>query len=122
LETVPRKRIALAVRLPSKKEDYIKTIPLFAYYLRLPDFLVQHAHFRPEAMRKVKQIRDAEINRIKKEEEDTLAEERKIKTDKEKKEKRDAMLKSMSADEQRKFLDKEREKGMRKGQKKRMMR
>ena len=97
-------------------------MPIFSNFLRLPDFLVQHAHFRPEAMKKVKQIRNDEINRIKKEDEEAQAEERKTKSDKEKKEKRDAMLKAMSADEQRKFLEKEREKGMRKSQKKRSMR
>jgi hypothetical protein len=122
VETVPRKRISLTIKLPSNKVDYVKTIPLFANFLRLPDFLVQTAKFRPEVLRKVKQVRDAQINKIKKENDDAEAEERKIQQDKDKKEKREQLLKSMSAPEQKKFLEKEREKETRRSQKKRTMR
>ena len=86
------------------------------------DTLVTQAHFRPEIMRKVRATREEEIKKIKKVEDDEKAEERKAKGDKDKKEKRDALLKNMSADEQRKFLDREREKGLRKSEKKRTMR
>jgi hypothetical protein len=116
------KRISISIRLPSSSKDYTKSVPLFAYYLRLPDFLVQNAHFRPEAMRKVRQTRDDEIRRIKKVDEDEKAEERRIQADKDKREKREALLKSMNSDEQRKFLEKEREKETRRSQKKKTMR
>lgn len=46
------------------------------------------------------------------------AEERRLEGEKRKKETRDARLKGMSAEEQRKFLEKEREKGTRKQEKK----
>lgn len=45
-----------------------------------------------------------------------------MQTDKEKKEKRDALLKGLSSAEQKKFLDKEREKEQRRSQKKRTQR
>ena len=67
--------------------------------------------------RKVRATRDAQINKIKKASDTEKAEERKTEEEKRKKEMRDNKLKGMSADEQRKFLDKEREKGQRKQQK-----
>lgn len=88
----------------------------------MPDHLVSAAHFRPEVMRRVRQTREDEINRIKRVDEDEKAEERKTQGDKAKKEKRDALLSGMSADQQRKYLDKEREKESRRSQKKRTMR
>ncbi len=112
----------LSVGLPFSSKDYTKTLPLWAYYLRLPDFLVQNAHFRAEAMRKVRATRDDEIRRIKKADEDEKAEERKIQADKDKKEKREALLKGMNSEEQKKYLDKEREKGTRRSQKRKTMR
>ncbi|KAF2663353.1 DUF1682-domain-containing protein [Microthyrium microscopicum] len=121
-ETIPRKRISLCLRLPSVQEGYIQSMPIFAYYLRLPDMLVQNARFRPEVLKKVKQVREAEISRIKKEDEVALAEERKLKTDKDKKDLRDAQLKNMTSEQQRKFLEKERTLEMRRSQKKKTMR
>ncbi len=73
-------------------------------------------------MRKIRQTREDEIRRIKRVDEDEKAEERRMKGDKEKKEKRDAALKNLSAEEQRKFLEKERERDIRKSQKKKTVR
>ena len=84
----------------------------------MSDQLVAHAHFRAEVMRKVRSIRDEEIRKLTRADEDSKNEERTTKRDKEKKQKRENMLKGMSADEQRKFLDKEREKDLKKSQKK----
>jgi uncharacterized membrane protein YgaE (UPF0421/DUF939 family) len=117
-DTATNKRIMLSVRLPSSSKDYAKLLPLWANFLRLPDFLVQNAHFRPEAMRKVKKTRDDEIRRIQKADDDERAEERKLQTDKDKKEKRETLLKNMSADEQKKYLEKEQAKERRRSQKK----
>lgn len=114
-DTTPRKRINYSIKLAS---DYTPTLPLFNYFLRLPDFLAQHAHFRPEALRRIKQTRDEQIARIRRAEEEEKAEERKLESDRVKKELRDQKLKSMSAEQQTKYLAKEREKEMRKGQKK----
>jgi hypothetical protein len=114
--------MTIALRLPSNSKDYLSTLPIFTYFLRLPDYLVQHAHFRPEAIRKIRQIREDEIKRIKKADDDEKAEERKLKGDKEKKEKRDTLLNALSGEEQKKFLDREREKDLRRSQKKRSMR
>jgi hypothetical protein len=121
-ETVPRKRITLSIRLPSSQAAYDSTVPIFQYYLRLPDFLTSNARFRPEVTRKMRATREDEIRKIKKVDEDEKAEERKLQTDKEKREKRDALLKGLSSAEQKKFLDKEREKEQRKSQKKRTQR
>ena len=76
------------------------------------------AHLRPEVMRKIRQTRDDQIQRLQRAQQGEKDEERALKRDKEKKEKREATLKGLSAEEQRKYLEKEREKGMRKSQKK----
>ncbi|KAI9846394.1 MAG: hypothetical protein M1837_003985 [Sclerophora amabilis] len=116
-ETVPKKRIYLSYRLTDPSSDEHSTLPLFSYFLRLPDRLVASAHFRPEVMRKVRQIREDQIRKLQKTDEGEKAEERALKRDRDRKEKRDATLKGLSAEEQRKFLDKEREKELKKGQK-----
>ena len=119
-ETIPRKRVSLSLRLPSSDspDAYKDTVPLFEYFLRLPDILASQAHYRPEVMRKVRTTREDEIRKLKKIDDDEKAEDRKAEADRKKKESRDAKLKGLSADEQRKFLDKEREKDQRKSQKK----
>jgi hypothetical protein len=117
-ETVPRKRITLSLKLSSNPT----TEKLFAYFLRLPDILVSQAHFRPEVMKKIRSTRDDEIRKIKKVDEEEQAEQRKEKSDKDKRDKREATLKGLSAVEQKKFLDKERDKEMKRNQKKRTMR
>jgi len=117
-DTIPKKRISLSMKLPSSPSEHAATLPLFQYFLRLPDHLVSVAHFRPEAMRRIRATREDEIKKIKKVDEQEKAEERKLEADKAKKEKRETLLKGMSADEQREFLDKEREKDMRRSQKK----
>ena len=116
-DTVPRKRVALAMRLNPKPAS----TSLFAAFLRLPDHLVSTAHFRPEAMRKIKATRDEEQRKIRKVGEEEKAEERRTQGDKLKKEERDRKLNRMSAAEQKKFLEKEKETEQRKGQKKRTM-
>ena len=64
---------------------------------------------------RVKTIARGQIRRL---DEEEKAEERKLAADKLKKEQRDAKLGRLSADEQRKFLEKEREKKSKKGMKK----
>ncbi|EOA84637.1 hypothetical protein ACJQWK_07013 [Exserohilum turcicum] len=113
-ETKPRKRLHLSLKYAS---DYETTMPLFQYFLRLPDQLASSAHFRPEALRRIKQTREEQIAKIRKADDEEKAEERKLALDKLKKEQRDAKLGRLSADEQRKFLEKEREKSARKGMK-----
>lgn len=120
-ETVPRKRIVLKYRLPSNN-NYEGLVPLFSYFLRLPDVLVAAAHFRPEVSRKVRNARESMIAEIKKAAEDEKAEERLLEKEKAKKAKRDADLKLLDAKAQKKYLDKEREKEQRKAQKRQTMR
>ncbi|KAJ4355554.1 uncharacterized protein N0V89_003572 [Didymosphaeria variabile] len=117
-DTVPRKRINLSMKLKSAGTPYDSTLPLFTYFLRLPDFLVSKAHFRPEALRRIKATREEQISKIRKLDDDEKAEERKLASDKLKKEQRDAKLGRMTADEQRKYLDKERERDAKKRTKK----
>lgn len=81
----------------------------------MPDNLVSTGHFRPEVMRRVRTTRDDETKKIKKQLELEQADERKLDADKKKKEERDRKMRGMNADEQRKFLEREKEKSMRKG-------
>lgn len=120
-ETQPKKRVYLRYGLPSNN-DYSELLPLFSYFVRLPDLLVKNAHFRPEVLNTVRKIRDnqvAELERAKKQEE---ADERRAEQERIKKARRDEKLGAMTAKDQKKFLEKEREKEMRKGQKKQSMR
>ncbi|KAI5289061.1 hypothetical protein KEM54_004479 [Ascosphaera aggregata] len=123
-ETKPRKRVALSFRLPSGSgvAAYTSTLPLLKYFVNLPDRLVSVAHFRPEVMRKVRSVREEEVRKLRRAEEEKEAEERKLALEKVKREERQRMLRGMTADEQRKFLEKEREKEARKGSKRRVMR
>ncbi|KAF1951334.1 DUF1682-domain-containing protein [Byssothecium circinans] len=117
-DTVPRKRINLSLKLESTGASYDSTLPIFQQFLRLPDFLVTNAHFRPEAMRRIKATREEQIAKIRKVDDEEKADERRLAGDKLKKEKRDALLSRMTADEQRKYLDKERERDSKKKMKK----
>lgn len=116
-ETTPRKRIFLKYRLPSD-DNYEPLVPLFKQFLRVSDVLASSAHFRPEVHRKVKAARDATIKAIQKAEDDEKAEERALEREKAKKAKRDAELKALDAKAQKKYLDREREKELRKSNKK----
>jgi hypothetical protein len=118
-ETTPRKRITLHLKLNSYYPA--NTLSLFQIFLRLPDTLVSVAHFRPEVLKRIKITREDEIRKLQKVKDEEEAVERKEKQDKEKKEKREVMLKGLSASEQRKFLEKEREKEGKRLQKKRTM-
>ncbi|KAI2637480.1 DUF1682 domain protein [Xylaria nigripes] len=120
-EAVPRKRVFLRYRLPSDN-NYENLLPLFSYFIRLPDILVSVAHFRVEVLRKVKSIRDENIKQIQKLAEEEKAEERALERDKIRKAKRDAELNALDAKAQKKYLEKEKEKEFRKAQKKQTMR
>lgn len=116
-ETAPRKRLFIKYRLPGDN-DYEPLLPIFSYFLRMPDHLVQVAHFRPEVLRKVKSVRDETVRQIQKASEDEKNEERALEREKLRKAKRDAELNALDAKAQKKYLEKEREKQMRKSNKK----
>ncbi|KAK5990171.1 UPF0674 endoplasmic reticulum membrane C2G5.01-like protein [Cladobotryum mycophilum] len=120
-ETIPRKRLFLKYRLPSS-HSYESLLPLFSYFMRLPDALVQLAHFRPEVLKRVRATREQMIAQIKKVAEEEKNEERAAEKEKLKKAKRDAELKGLDAKAQKKYLEKEKEKELRKSQKKMTMR
>lgn len=113
-DTVPKKRVSLAMRLDPNSTS----TAIFQTFLRLPDVLVNTAHFRPEAMRKVRATRDEETKRIQKVDEDEKAEERRTVGDKMKKDERERKLAGMKPAEQKKFLEKERAKEQKRGEKK----
>jgi hypothetical protein len=117
-ETAQKKRLQLALNLPSSEEHYLHTLPLFALFLRLPDFLVSNAKLRPEVLRKINATRDQEKSKLKKISDKEAEEERLRQLDKMKKEERERKMKGMSAEEQRKFLDRENEKQRKKNEKK----
>jgi hypothetical protein len=73
-------------------------------------------------LKRIRQTREDEIKKIRKVSDEEEAEARKERQDKEKKEKRDKTLAGLSAAEQKKFLDKERDKDLKRSQKKRTMR
>ena len=109
------------MRLPSSG-DYTSLLPIFQYFLRLTDTLVQSAHFRPEVLRKVRTTRDDAIRKLQKADEDEKTEERNLEREKVKKQKRDAELKGLNAKAQKKYLEKEKEKEMKRAQKKQTQR
>lgn len=104
--------------LPSSQSAFASTIPLFEQFLGFTDKLVASGHFRAEVSRKVRNIRDGEIKRLRRVDEEEKAEERKQAAEKIKKEERERTLRGMTADEQRKFLDREAQKGQRRSTKK----
>lgn len=116
-ETAPKKRIHLSMKLPSSG-DYSKTLPLFQAFLRLPDHLAAQAHFRAEVLKKVKQTRENQRSQLKKVSDTVAEDDRREQLDKLKKEERDRKMKGMSADEQRKYLEREAEKNRKKQEKK----
>ncbi|KAI1125022.1 hypothetical protein F5Y10DRAFT_279807 [Nemania abortiva] len=120
-EAVPRKRIFLRYRLPSSN-NYDDLLPIFSYFVRLPDQLASAAHFRTEVLRKVKSVRDENIKQIQKAAEEAAAEERALERDKARKAKRDAELNALDAKAQKKYLEKEKEKEIRKAAKKQTVR
>ncbi|KAI1365222.1 hypothetical protein F5Y08DRAFT_328205 [Xylaria arbuscula] len=120
-EAVPRKRIFLRYRLPSSN-DYENLLPLFSYFVRLPDQLASAAHFRNEVLRKVKSVREENIKQIQKLADEEKAEERALERSKAQKAKRDAELNALDAKAQKKYLEKEKEKELRKQTKKQTMR
>ncbi|KAM0299607.1 hypothetical protein HYE67_007536 [Fusarium culmorum] len=120
-ETTPRKRLFLKYSLPSG-ENYDTLLPLFSHYLQLPDVLVKVGHFRPEVTKKVRTIREHAISEIKKTAESQRQEELLLEKEKARKAKRDAELKGLDAKAQKRYLEKEREKEMRKNQKRQTQR
>lgn len=120
-ETSPHKRMHLKYNLPSD-DNYDRFLPLFEYMLRFPDLLVAQAHFRPEVLKKIRNVREQKVNQIKKAAEEERAEERLAEKEKAKKAKRDAELKGLDAKAQKKYLEKEQAKEQRKSQKKMTMR
>ncbi|KAG6023253.1 hypothetical protein E4U41_002056 [Claviceps citrina] len=122
-DTTPRKRLFLKYRLPSgSSSNYGDLVPLFQYFLRLPDLLVHHARFRPEVLKKVRATREAMVAQIRKAAEEEKSEDRLWEKEKAKKAKRDADLKGLDAKAQKKYLEKEKEKELRRSQKKLTMR
>jgi len=115
-EAAARKRLYLRTKVPSN-DDYSSTLPLFQTFLRLPDHLVQNAHFRPEVVRKLNQTREGEIKKLKRVSDEEAEEERKRLAEKVKKEERDRKMRGMTAEEQRKFLEKETDRKRRKDEK-----
>ena len=112
----PRKRMSMSLKLPAGNSvsSFDRIIPLFSHFVRLPDELVGKGRFRAEVLRKLKNTREDEAKRVRKIIDDEKADERKIEADKRKKTEREELLRNMTPAEQRKYLDKEREKSQRK--------
>jgi len=120
-ETTPRKRLYLRYRLPSS-DKYDDLTPLLTAFVRMADHLAASAHFRPEVMRKIRTVRDENVKQIQKLLDEEKAEERALERDKIKKAKRDAELAGLDAKAQKKYLEKERDKELRKANKKQTVR
>ena len=80
------------------------------HFVRVADSLVANAHFRAEVLKKIRATRDEEKKRFEKLYEEEQAETRLTERDEKKKKEREEKLRGMTADEQKKFLDREREK------------
>ncbi|KAI2076747.1 hypothetical protein LOZ37_003053 [Ophidiomyces ophidiicola] len=110
-EVTSRKRTMLSMRVPSSTSStaYASSLPLFHLFLRLNDRLASAARFRQEVLRKLRATREDELRKLRRASEEEKAEERKAAAEKSKKEERDKLLRGMSAEEQRKYLEKEKE-------------
>ncbi|KAG9505542.1 hypothetical protein J7337_002514 [Fusarium musae] len=120
-ETTPRKRLFLKYALPSNG-NYDNLLPLFSHFIQLPDVLVKVAHFRPEVSKKIRSTREHAISELKKTAESQRQEELLLEREKARKAKRDAELKGLDAKAQKRYLEKEREKEMRRSQKRQTQR
>jgi len=81
---------------------------LLTQFIRLTDVVIANKP-RPEVLRKIKETREIETKKIEKQEQSEKSEARKTQNEKTKREEREKKLKSMNADEQRRFLERERE-------------
>jgi len=108
-ELTSRKRITLELALPAPSTSPELLQRLVSAFIRLTDHLVANAHFRAEVLRKVKATREEETRKLKRALEEETKEERELKLAEKKKADRDAKLRAMSAAEQKKFLEKERQ-------------
>lgn len=119
-EIAPRKRSILSLRPASSSSPsaYDESSTLLKTFIRLSDRLVASAHFRPEVARKLRNTREEEVKKLKRVDEDEKAEERKLAAEKVKKQGRERLLRGMSAEEQRKYLEKEKEREQKRGLKK----
>ena len=106
----------MSLNLPASG-DYSSIIPLFEYFVRLADLLVEKAHFRPELARKIRATREGAIRKLQKAAEEEVYEERNLEREKAKKVKRDLELSALDAKGQKKYLEKEKEREMKKTQK-----
>lgn len=59
------KRITLKLKLPAN-DNYTLILPLFRYFLRLPDHLVSSPQFSPNVQKKLTGKRKEEIEKVKK--------------------------------------------------------
>ncbi|KAM0276780.1 hypothetical protein ACHAQH_006429 [Verticillium albo-atrum] len=119
--TTARKRIFLRYTIPSNN-DFSTVTPLFEQFLHLPDSLVANGKFRPEIIRKVNRVREEAIAQLKKDADAVVTEERNAERERLKKVKRDQELAGLDAKQQKRYLEKEREKETRKAAKKQTMR
>jgi len=108
-ELTSRKRITLELALPAPSTSPELLQRLVSAFIRLTDHLVANAHFRAEVLRKVKATREEETRKLKRALEEETKEERELKLAEKKKADRDTKLRAMSAAEQKKFLEKERQ-------------
>ncbi|KAI5779810.1 hypothetical protein EDC01DRAFT_297659 [Geopyxis carbonaria] len=109
-ELNPKKRITLALTMPSESVPAETLQRLLSAFIRLADHLCANARFRPEVTRKIKLTREDEVKKLKRSLEEETKEERDFKRAEDKKTEREAKLRNMSASEQKKFLEKERQK------------
>jgi len=119
-DLTPKKKLSLTLKLDGKAPSTASNA-LLGSFIRIADALTGNAKLRPEVLKKVRATREEESRKLRKLEETEKAEDRRTNADKAKKEERDKKLKGMSAEEQRKFLDKERERDQRKAMGRRSM-
>jgi hypothetical protein len=110
LESTPR--IVIALRFPSNEADEIASAKIVDAAVNLADVLASKKPWRPEVARKIKATREAEIKKVQKNLDAQKAEKLAVKKAEAKRDLKGSSR--LSADEQRKLDQKEREKEQRK--------
>lgn len=113
-----RKRLFLSIRPAGSTSEQTASNALLTYFIRLTDSLVSSSRLRPETARKIKAVRDREAEKLKRVDEDEREAERAKTREKDKRAQREKELRGLSAEDQRKYLEREREKERKKAEKK----
>ncbi|KTW28895.1 hypothetical protein T552_01524 [Pneumocystis carinii B80] len=110
-DQICQKSVSFCVKLPSLRNSQQVTC-IINECIAFVDMLAERAHWRPNISQKLKTIREEANRKLKKRQDEKLANALKKKSEKDKQKKE--RIRNLSPQEQRKYLDKERERKYRK--------